>query len=256
MKFKKPLLNFSLLLLSLIILFGIFSLFESEFRFKKKHSRVVKEFGILIPKGNYIHGIDVSKHQGIIDWKRVSEMRAHDIKIDFAFIKATEGITRTDHNFKKNWKGAGKNNIIRGAYHFYYPSRDAKKQAQSFIETVELIKGDLPPVIDIELDNGRAKKTIVEDLKLMCNELESHYGIKPIIYTNLHFYETYLKDDFNQYTLWISCYFDQKRFEKECDHKWTFWQHSEKGKVDGISGNVDFNVYNGTLTGLNKMRMK
>lgn len=256
MKIKKPVFNLIILLVTLLLIFAFLSLFETFPFIKSKKSRIVKEFGIILPHGNFTHGIDVSKHQGTIDWKRVAEMRVQNKKIDFVFIKATEGITRSDQQFKKNWKGAAKNNLIRGAYHFYYPSRDAKKQAKSFIESVELNKGDLPPVIDIELDNGKTKNTIVKDLTIMCNELESHYGLKPIIYTNLHFYETYLKDDFNKYPLWISCYFDQKRFETECKHKWIFWQHSEKGKVDGINGNVDFNVFNGSPASLNKILLK
>lgn len=256
MKIKKPVVNLLILLSTLLLIFVILSLVETFPFLKNKQSRIIKEFGIVLPHGNYTHGIDVSKHQGTIDWKRVAAMRGQNKKIDFVFIKATEGITRTDQQFKKNWKGAAKNNLIKGAYHFYYPSRDAKKQALHFIENVILEKGDLPPVIDIELSNGKTKKTIVTDLEIMCNELELHYGIKPIIYTNLHFYETYLKDKFKEYPLWISCYFDQKRFETECRHKWIFWQHSEKGNVDGINGKVDFNVFNGSTASLKKLLLK
>lgn len=256
MKINKPVLNLIILLVTLLLIFAALSLFESFPLLKSKQSKIIKEFGIVLPQGNFTHGIDVSKHQGTIDWKRVAEMRGQNKKIDFVFIKATEGITRTDQQFSKNWKGAANNNLIRGAYHFYYPSRDAKKQAQNFTKNVILKKGDLPPVIDIELSNGKTKKTIVKDLETMCNELEQHYGVQPIIYTNLHFYETFLKDNFKKYPLWISCYFSQNRFEKECGHDWIFWQHSEKGKVDGINGNVDFNVFNGSVASLKNLLVK
>jgi len=212
----------------------------------------VLTFGIIIPKGYSVHGIDVSKHQADIDWVRVSRMRNNGISINFAFIKATEGITRQDHKFDKNWKGAARNGILRGAYHFYYPSRDADKQAQNFISKVHLSKGDLPPVADIELSNVRSAVKIREGLQVFLNKLEKQYKVKPIIYTNIHFYNTYLKGSFNDYPLWIAGYFDHDRFYSEFSTSWILWQHSEKGKVDGIRGNVDFNVFNGNLEKLRK----
>lgn len=212
----------------------------------------ISSFGIIIPKGYSVHGIDVSKHQGDIDWVRVSRMQKNGISVNFAFIKATEGITRQDNKFAKNWKGASQNGLLRGAYHFYYPSRDAEKQAKNFISTVHLSKGDMPPVADIELSNGKSAVKIREGLQIFLNKLEKHYKVKPIIYTNIHFYNTYLKGSFNDYPLWIAGYFDYDRFYSEFSTSWIFWQHSEKGKVDGIRGNVDFNVFNGNLEKLRK----
>jgi lysozyme len=209
-----------------------------------------------MPKGYTVHGIDVSKHQGKIDWKRVSRMKKDGIQISFTFIKATEGITRQDNKFETNWKQLGQNDILRGAYHFYYPSRDANKQADNFISTVKLSKGDLPPVVDIEYSNGRSAKKICEDLKVFCDRIEHQYSVKPIIYTNINFFNTYLKDSFDDYPLWIAGYFDHDRFYNEFNTPWIIWQHSEKGKVDGISGNVDFNVFKGSLEKLEDMCVK
>lgn len=241
------------LLLIMLLIIKAPSWFNTLLKRENGNSLPVSSFGIIMPKGYAVHGIDVSKHQGTIDWKRVSRMNKNGISISFAFIKATEGITRQDHKFEANWKQAAQNNILRGAYHFYYPSRDADKQADNFIKTVKLSDGDLPPVVDIELSNGRSAKKITEGLKVFIERLEKHYSVKPIIYTNINFYNTYLKGSFEEYPLWIAGYFDHDRFYNEFNTPWILWQHSERGKVDGIRGNVDFNVYKGSLEKLKNL---
>jgi len=227
--------------------------FNTFFDREKGKQPIVASFGIIMPKGYQVHGIDVSKHQGTIDWKRVSEMKKNGIKISFSFIKATEGISRQDQKFTENWKESGRNGLLRGAYHFYYPSRDAGKQAANFIKAVKLNKGDLPPVVDIEHSNGKSAKIICDDLKVFVTLLEKQYSVKPIIYTNINFYNTYLAGNFDRYPLWIAGYFDHDRFYSEFKTPWILWQHSEKGKVDGIRGNVDFNVFNGSPEKLKKL---
>lgn len=216
----------------------------------------VSSFGIIMPEGYSVHGIDVSKHQGTIDWKRVSKMKKKDIRVSFTFIKATEGITRQDNKFESNWDQSANNGILRGAYHFYYPSRDAVKQADNFIKVVKLNAGDLPPVVDIEYSNGKSKQKICDDLKVFISRLEKHYGVKPIIYTNINFYTTYLDGSFDKYPLWIAGYFDHDRFYNEFLTPWVIWQHSESGKVDGINGSVDFNVFKGNLDSMKRMTLK
>lgn len=210
-------------------------------------------FGIRLPSGYSVHGIDVSKHQETIDWQRVDSMKSAGVEIRFAFIKASEGITRQDEAFRKNWKAVRETGIIRGAYHFYYPSRDAKKQANNFIAQVKLSKGDLPPVVDIEHSNGKSKKHICQNLSVYLKEIEKHYGVRPILYTNLTFYNTYLAGEFDEYPLWVSYYTTKERFTENCSHDWSFWQHSETGQVDGIKGKVDFNVFNGSISELKDM---
>ena len=220
---------------------------------EKGDSPKVSSFGILMPQGYTVHGIDVSKHQGKIDWQRVSRMKKDGIQLNFTFIKATEGITRQDDKFEINWKEAARSGLLRGAYHFYYPSRDADKQADNFISVVKLSKGDLPPVVDIEYSNGKSAKKICDDLKVFIKRLENKYETKPIIYTNTNFYNTYLKGNFDEYPLWIAGYFDHDRFYNEFNTDWILWQHSERGKVDGIRGTVDFNVFKGSLEKLRGM---
>jgi lysozyme len=222
----------------------------------QKTSNTHKSFGIIVPAGYSVHGIDVSRHQGLIHWKKVDTMNSGGKVISFAFIKASEGITKQDPTFEQNWKALRKTDILRGAYHFYYPSRDAIKQARNFISQVSLEKGDLPPVVDIEHSGGKNRKNICKGLTTFLDELEKKYKVKPIIYTNLSFYNDNLAGEFDEYPLWISCYFDHDRFYSSCNHKWTFWQHSEKGYVNGIKGYVDFNVFKSNILELRKLCLK
>jgi lysozyme len=215
-----------------------------------------KSFGIEIPSGYSVHGIDVSRHQSTIDWKQADSMRSGGKEISFAFIKATEGITRKDPHFNRNWQEIKKTNILRGAYHFYYPSRDAEKQATNFISHVKLSKGDLPPVVDIEHSNGKTKKEICKGLQTFLDKIEKKYGVKPIVYTNHAFYTRYLKGSFDNYPLWISFYTDKSNFDRMCNYPWLIWQHSEKGRVNGIEGSVDFNVLNGSIDKLHKLTIR
>ena len=204
----------------------------------------LKNFGIPVPKGYDVHGIDVSHHQGKINWPEVVAMDVDGIKIEFVFLKATEGITQKDRQFKRNWKQAGEAGLIRGAYHFFHPTRDAEKQALAFIHTVELEPGDLPPVLDIEVVNRKSKKEIVEGALTWCRLVEAHYGIKPIIYTSPGYYDAFLSDDFEAYTLWIAHYHKKK---PRMDHReWHFWQHADCATINGIKGGVDINVFNGS----------
>src|SRR5436853_3152909 len=107
-------------------------------------------FGIELPLGYKIHGIDVSSYQGTIYWPQVAAMQDQDVNIKFAFIKATEGLNDIDKQFKRNWQKARETNITRGAYHFFLATKSGRRQAQNFIKTVQLQPGDLPPVLDIE----------------------------------------------------------------------------------------------------------
>jgi lysozyme len=200
-------------------------------------------FQIEIPNGYEIHGIDVSRYQSIINWKEVKEMTDDGIKIGFAFIKATEGTSIVDEQFRRNWAEAESENIPRGAYHFFVPKRNAKKQAQNFIQIVDLKPGDLPPVLDVEKSRGISVSEMQKEVKAWLDAVEEHYGVKPILYTNIDFYEHYFQTGFDEYPLWIAHYLqpDKPRIE----NKWVFWQHSEKGRVDGINAFVDFNIFYG-----------
>ncbi|MDR1592915.1 MAG: glycoside hydrolase family 25 protein [Prevotellaceae bacterium] len=216
-----------------------------------------KIFGIRMPAGYGLHGIDVSRYQNMIDWKYLESFTGNnnDVKISFAFIKATEGRSLQDPLFKANWENIGKTGIIRGAYHYFVPTRSASEQAQNFIANVTLVEGDLPPVLDVEKLNGVSAAKLRENIKIWLNEIEKHYGMKPIIYSYIDFYEKYLiaDKDLRKYPLWVAHY-DKKKIE--FDESWLFWQHSDKGRIPGISEPVDFNVFNGNIDKLKSLCKK
>ncbi len=209
------------------------------------------EFGIDMPVNYRIHGIDVSKFQKDINWTAVRQMKVDNIRISFAFIKATEGITRQDASFNQNWDRAGRAGLIRGAYHFFYATRDPLKQAINFQNVVDLQSGDLPPVLDIETSNNQPAAVIRSTARIWLEEMEKAYKVKPIIYTNIHFYETYLGDEFDKYPLWIAHYYQKER--PSSNRSWIFWQHSDMGRVNGIRTTVDFNVFKGDSAALAKL---
>jgi len=210
-----------------------------------------KEFGIPIPSNYEIHGIDVSRYQQRITWKAVKAMQVSDIKIGFAFIKATEGNSNKDPFFKRNWKNAKDAGMIRGAYHFFIASKDGKKQAQNFIKTVSLERGDLPPVLDVETTNGASASTIRKEVKKWLDVLEEYYKVKPIIYTNVSFYKRYFEGHLDDYPLWVAHYLQPR--QPRIGRNWVFWQHSESGRVNGITSKVDFNVFKGDSTAFNSL---
>ena len=201
------------------------------------------DFQIAIPAGYQIHGIDVSKYQSIINWKEVKNMDADGIKIGFAFIKATEGVGNVDGQFRRHWVKGDAHPICHGAYHFFIAGKSGRRQAANFIEIVNLKKGDLPPVLDIEKTFGVPAKEIKKEVADWISVVKKYYGVEPIIYTNIDFYNKYLQDDFDEYPIWIAHYLQPVK--PRIDHKWVFWQHSESGRVNGIKTPVDFNVFSG-----------
>lgn len=211
-------------------------------------------FGIDIPVNYSIHGIDVSRHQAIIDWEDVKNMEINNVKIGFGFMKATEGIESVDGRFRKNWFEAKKHGIPRGAYHFFNAGKSGKAQAANFIETVNLEKGDLPPVLDVEQIRGTSVANLQQRVGDWIKVVEKHYKVKPIIYTNVDFYENYLSGSFDDYPLWVAHYKvkDKPRIKRD----WIFWQHNETGRVNGINAYVDFNVFNGDSSDFNKLLLK
>ena len=214
-----------------------------QLRYRKAKYTRYPEFGISIPGSYSIHGIDVSRHQDIIAWEEVQAMNVRNIRVGFAFIKATEGIGNTDPQFGRNWRKAKNNGITRGAYHFFISTKDGKMQAENFISRVSLEPGDLPPVLDIEQTYGEPIVQVRKEVKTWLAVVENYYHVKPIIYTNVSFYNQVLGSDFDAYPLWVAHYYqpDQPRISRS----WSFWQHSDEGRVNGIVSSVDFSVFGG-----------
>lgn len=209
---------------------------------------IYPNFGIALPAGYSTHGIDVSRYQRKINWKLVSEMRDKGQKISFVIIKATEGTNLTDPYFHTNWKNSKEYPLLRGAYLYFHPNKSGVKQAEYFISKVDLQSGDLPPVIDIEETNRQSKSNIQKELKACIEVLTQKYGQKPILYSGVDFYTQHLKGAFDEYPFWAAHYEQLKAPRIERD--WLIWQHNCKGRVNGIEGEVDFNVVNGSLFAL------
>lgn len=238
-----------ILWLSPTLRYYVFSIFEYPIHYKE-----YKNFDIRIPNGFEVHGIDVSKWQSKVDWKRVKNMKVGDVRFSFTFIKATEGTWMTDPKFGDNWTNSKKNGLIRGAYHFYLPHVSPKAQAVNFIRTVQLRSGDLPPVVDVEDNSGMSREQVQKGVKTFMDILEKHYGVKPILYTGRDFYKRYFADEplFKPYTLWIAHY-HVDYLSLPDDANWHFWQHSDEGRVNGINEKVDFNVFSGDSLALRRL---
>ena len=208
---------------------------------------------ISYPEGYEIHGIDISHHQGKINWDKLKDYGLiNGSPIRFIMIKATEGASRIDENFRDNFYNAREYGFTRGAYHFYSVHSSAKDQAEFFIRNVQLENGDLPPVLDVEhKPDNQTDEQFRESVQLWLNMVEYHYGVKPIIYTYYKFKTRYLDDDvFDQYPYWIAHYYVDR---VEYEGSWKFWQHTDVGRLPGIKGDVDFNIYNGSFYDLRKM---
>ncbi|PJZ50466.1 glycoside hydrolase family 25 protein [Leptospira saintgironsiae] len=190
-----------------------------------------------------IRGIDVSNHQGDINWKKVSEN-----KINFAYIKATEGGDWKDKAFLRNWKEANQLGIRVGAYHFFTLCRSGKEQAANFISLVPKDPESLPPVADLEFVGNCKERPPIQDVKKEIQDfliaLENHYGKKPILYLTYEFIDQYLEDDFSEYPVWIRDIFGHP--SSSFKRNWIIWQYHSRARLEGIEGPVDLNVLRGT----------
>ncbi|MCO4293755.1 glycoside hydrolase family 25 protein [Solitalea sp. MAHUQ-68] len=216
--------------------------------------RQTGSFGIHIPTMYTVHGIDISRYQQKINWQKLKAVDEEGVAISFVYIKATEGIDALDPMFSTNWDECKNARLLRGAYHYFKPKKSGKEQAQFFLDKVKHLPGDLPPVIDVEERGKMPLAQFQRNLKSMIDEIEAEVGVKPVIYTSLRFYQDFIKNKFSDYPCWIANYHHPKLlFTKE---KWTIWQHSDKGKVSGIIGRVDFNTFNGSMNELKQLCVK
>lgn len=209
------------------------------------------------PDGYAIHGIDISHYQDEVDWNklRAIDQYGDTVLFNFAFIKATEGLLIEDAMFDEHWEDAKDHHVIRGAYHYFLPDRNAKVQAANFISSVKLKAGDLPPVVDVEEMRGKSKEELVKSLKDFLKVVEEHYHVKPIIYSNLNFIEDFLADDFRAYKFWVAHYY-RSEISTIDSIDCLFWQHTDKADLLGVRGNVDANVFNGTEYDMKRLLMQ
>lgn len=205
---------------------------------------------IKYPEGD-VRGIDVSHYQKEIDWDRLQNAQLGGVPVRFVFIKATEGSDILDDYFNRNFHQAHQHGILRAAYHFFSTKSSAKRQARWFCKEVWLDDEDLPPILDIENIGDLTPQQLRSQALEWLNTVESHYGVTPILYTSYKFRLQYLNTpEFDRYPYWIAHYYvDHLRYTG----KWYFWQHSDRGRVDGIDTDVDVNVFNGSYQDLLKL---
>lgn len=190
-----------------------------------------------------VQGIDISHHQGMIDWKTVDKNI-----VQFAFIKATEGENHKDSLFLENQTQARQNGIIAGAYHYFTFCRPGAIQAQHYIYTVPKDSVDMPPIIDLEY-GGNCKienrvNSLIAEIGEYIRVVENHYNKKAIIYTTYEFYNNYLLDEFPENPIWIRDILSKPRLKD--GREWSFWQYTNRGRLEGISTAVDQNAFAGS----------
>jgi len=206
-------------------------------------------FGKAAPKHFAVHGVDVSRWQGDIDW---ATLRKHGG--NFAYIKATDGGDHLDPMFMTNWRRAKQAGIHRGAYHFFYWCRRASEQADWFIRNVPRDPDALPPVIDVEWNSQSSCKKrpsradVLEKMQVFMDKLERHYGKRPVIYTAPDFYEDNLVGAFENYPFWLRSVAAHPS-KVYPGRKWVFWQYSGTGLSQGVDEQIDLNVFNGSEKG-------
>lgn len=197
------------------------------------------------PYNHEVHGIDISRYQGNINWNAVRSSG-----VSFAFIKATEGGDWVDPNFRRYWYEAGQARMPRGAYHYFYFCRSGAQQAAWFIANVPRERGAMPPVIDLEWTASKTcprrppSHEILREAKIFKDILHRHYGQRPIIYTTVDFYRDNNLGSWPE-EFWLRSVAGHPRIVYP-GQQYSFWQYTGTGQVPGIGGNVDLNVFSGS----------
>lgn len=196
-------------------------------------------FHEIIPPGYKSVGLDVSHHQGEIDWDLLLNEKGFDTIIDFVYCKVTEGSDHLDTQWERNREYLNKHGISNGAYHYFNPKSLPRPQAAHFLSVYKIRSIDLPPVIDVE-DEGFSDEDLRAKVLIWCEEVQKATGVRPIIYTSLSFYETKFRGKMDGYHFWIAAYSREPQYMT--DREVLHWQFSETGRLPGISGMVDLNV--------------
>lgn len=212
--------------------------------------------------GSKVYGLDVSRHQGSWNWENLAlysnkkgevyssgNQAGSELQPPFFVImKATEGSDMVDPYYAENVAQAREGRIIKGAYHFMTTLSDIETQIENFIKNAVVEKGDFPPVLDIETPHNRVREVGEANIRAMAlkwlQAVEAHYGVRPVIYTNDLFRKEYLSGpEFKRYDFWLA------RYSKKGPESgnWLLWQFTQTGNPRGISGEVDINIYDGTL---------
>jgi lysozyme len=196
-----------------------------------------------------LRGIDVSHHQGQIDWEALTEA---DLR--FVFIKATEGRDHLDTRFEQNWAGAERAGIARGAYHFFTFCTPGEEQARHFLEVVPPTPQTLPPAVDVEFAGNCKSWTSVDEirreLRVFLEKVGEAWGRTPMLYITSESEDRIVYGHFDDYPIWIRNVIWRPRGGEPA---WLFWQFTDDAELPGIDTPVDMNVYRGDEASLTEL---
>lgn len=192
-----------------------------------------------IPFGFSSFGIDISHHQGEIDWENLIKEQGYDTVIHFVYCKATEGTDYLDTKWYYNRKNLRQLEVPHGAYHFFRNS-DPVKQADFFLTHWINRSQDLPPMLDVEYECADNSE-LVSDMHVWLQRVEERTGMRPVIYTSLHLYETKFQNDLLDYKFWVASY-SRRPEQLDTDERIIHWQYACDGHLPGIDHRIDLNV--------------
>jgi lysozyme len=196
-----------------------------------------------------VQGIDVSHHQDTVAWRRVRQAG-----IQFAFIRVSDGMTVSDPRFAQHWIGARRAGILRGAYQYFRPEESPIAQADLLIAAIRRDAGELPPVIDVEIDSGMPPAQLEARVRAWIERVRAQLRIEPIVYTGPAFWRDRVGGaDLSSQPLWLAHYTQSCPTVPEPWARWTFWQHTDRGVVPGIEGTVDLNLFDGDALALEEL---
>jgi lysozyme len=193
-----------------------------------------------------VRGVDVSHHQGAIDWPKV----ANEPNLVFAWIKATEGGDFTDPRFAENIANAERAGVWVGAYHFFTLCRPPLEQADHFLAVITPSRRSLPVAVDVEVEGNckiqATREVLVRDLGVWLDAVGAARSKRPTLYAKRELYDAYLAELAPRVQLWI------RDVEHEPSLPWTFWQFADDARVSGIEGRVDMNAFLGDRDALGR----
>ena len=227
----------------LVIVLSSLILSQSNFISKLKNKIIAKTEQNIKSKETTgkLYGIDVSHHQGKIEWKKVKKWK--NKRLIFVYVKATEGATYVDKTYKRNIKGAHESDFLVGSYHYFRTTSSIEDQFENFINTIDKNQQDLIPLIDVEEKSNWTDEEFHKKFTAFLKKIEKYFGKKPMIYTVNSFYNLNLSGRYRDYHFLIGRYGKNAPNMRDKSN-WTVWQFSETGKVEGITKPVDIDVIN------------
>lgn len=226
-------------------------LFQTKFKLTK--DGIVGPFTneVLHRIKDYITGIDVSAYQNNVDWVKVSKT---DVK--FAIARLNDGVKYKDSTFLKNWEQIKENGLIRGVYQFFRPEEDVNKQIDILFEKVSKLEpGDLPPILDVEVNKMHLNpQSLKAEIDIWIEAMTKTFNCTPIIYTAPYFWNQNIGhvDSYQNIPLWVATYFYKKPILPSAWTKWSIWQYGTRN-LSGILNEVDANLFNGSMDDLKNL---